>query len=116
MNLLEAARTLVEQPSSETAGLWPRAAAVLARQALEETLDELWASRGPGMAECSRKAQFLCLPLYVDPEVASAAYLTWTALSHAVHHHTFELGLTGAELGARLDTIAALRESARRTV
>ena len=48
--LIRAARDLLERPDPMTAGIWPRASALLARQALESALDELWltASQGPG--------------------------------------------------------------------
>jgi hypothetical protein len=41
--LLGAARTLIRRPDSATAGVWPRAAAFLARQALEAAMTVLWA-------------------------------------------------------------------------
>ena len=43
--LLAAARRLVERPDAVTAGVWPRAAALLARQALEVAMAALWAAR-----------------------------------------------------------------------
>jgi hypothetical protein len=36
--LLAAARRLIERPDAATAGVWPRAAALLTRQALEQTM------------------------------------------------------------------------------
>jgi hypothetical protein len=46
-DLLAATRRLVEHPDAGTAGVWPRAAALLARQALELAIAGLWAGR-PG--------------------------------------------------------------------
>jgi len=44
-----------------TVGLWPRAAALLARQALEAGLDDFWTSRGfAAMAECGTHASRVC--------------------------------------------------------
>ena len=40
------ARRLLDQPEAKTAGIRPRAAALLARQALEEALDALWKTKG----------------------------------------------------------------------
>ena len=40
---LAMAQRLLDRPDAKTAGLWPRAAALLARQALEQGLDELLA-------------------------------------------------------------------------
>ena len=46
-DLLTEARRLVEHPDAGTAGVWPRAAALLARQALEQAMAGLWAGQ-PG--------------------------------------------------------------------
>ena len=44
--VLEARRLLDETPAGTTSA-WPRAAALLCRQALEDTLDALWAASHP---------------------------------------------------------------------
>ena len=54
--LLKAARTLLERPDARTAGVWPRGAAHLTRQALELLLDELWRKRAPGTENTSTRA------------------------------------------------------------
>jgi hypothetical protein len=68
--LIRAARDLLERPDPMTAGIWPRASALLARQALESALDELWLRRAKGLELCSAKAQLLCLPAYLGDRVA----------------------------------------------
>jgi hypothetical protein len=115
--LLRTARELVRRPALETAGLWPRAAALLGRQVLEAALQKLWAKRAPGLAECSGRAQLLCLRSYVDDdELAERAYETWGALSRALHHHPYELAPTAEELNAWLTTVEELTAAiARRT-
>ena len=40
--LLAAARGLLQRPDPATAEIWPRATALLTRQALEGVLDDLW--------------------------------------------------------------------------
>ncbi len=62
-DLLNAARTMVTQSRPGTAGLWPRAAALLGRQALEAALDELWSRTHPGLERASMRCQLLCLPI-----------------------------------------------------
>jgi hypothetical protein len=108
--LLAAARRLVERPDAATAGVWPRAAALLARQALEAAMATLWAARpqAAGLSECSMRSQLLCLTVYLDQDAATrAAYLS-AALSHACHYHSYELAPTAAELTRWLDETAQL--------
>jgi hypothetical protein len=99
-DLLAAARAIVERPSAATAGLWPRAAALLARQALESALDQLWASSPDtgGLAQCTMRTQLTCLPAYLDPATAQEISYVWASLSEACHYHPYELGPTAAEL------------------
>ena len=109
--LLQAARQLVERPTQELAGLWPRAAALAARRALEEILDEVWALRAPGLEAASARAQLACLPSYLNPpSLAYEVSYAWTALSDACHHRVYEVGPTAEELQARLDTVQRLMD------
>ena len=62
--LLTEARNLLQRPDAMTAGIWPRATALLTRQSLELALDDLWHRRAPGVEQCSARAQLLCLPSY----------------------------------------------------
>jgi hypothetical protein len=98
--LLTAARRLIGRPDAATAGVWPRAAAFLARQALELAMAALWAAQpqAAGLAECTTRSQLLCLTAYLDQDTATrAAYLS-AALSNACHHHSYELAPTATEL------------------
>jgi len=97
--LLKAARTLLERPDARTAGVWPRAAAHLTRQALELLLDELWRKRAPGTEKSSTRAQLICLSSYIAGNgLASRVAFTWNVLSHACHHHAYEIAPTAIEL------------------
>jgi hypothetical protein len=102
--LVQAGRVLLQRPEPATVGLWPRAAALLGRQALEANLAALWAARAPGVERCSMRAQLACLPRYVDPALAGRVAFTWAALSAACHHHVYELSPTAGELSRWLDT------------
>ncbi len=58
---------LLERPDEKTAGIWSRAGALLARQALEETIAAFWSSTGLRLGTLSTRAQlsvgvsdFLC--------------------------------------------------------
>jgi hypothetical protein len=85
---LRAARDLLRYSDPATAGMWPRAASYLARQALEQGLEEFWqlellesSEPRPGLSCC----------------VCGAAH-AWNALSRACHHHPYELAPTEQEL------------------
>jgi hypothetical protein len=116
--LLAAARRLVERPDAATAGVWPRAAALLARQALELALAGLWAARPQtaGVNGCPMRSQLLCLTAYLDAETATRAAYLYAALSRACHYHSYELAPTAAELTRWLnetaDLVALLRSRA----
>ncbi len=93
--VVAAARNLMERTDPSTAGLWPRATALLARQALESALDDFWKVR----EQCSMKAQLLCLPYYLQApspksqadDLAQRVSYAWAGLSRACHQHPYEL-------------------------
>ena len=107
--LLELAQGLVSRVDPATAGLWPRAAALLARRALETSVLELWQRRSLDLAGCSMPAQLICLRTYLeDPELAARAAHAWSALNRACHHHTYELAPTAWELDTWFSVVAEL--------
>lgn len=110
--ILASAKQLIDRSSSDTRGLWPRAAVLLQRQALEVALKTYWSAKARGVEECSTRAQFLCLGPYLRNEpVARRAHLAWTALSRAAHFHPYELPPTREELLAWHDTVLQLLET-----
>jgi hypothetical protein len=107
--LLARARTLLERSDPKTAGLWPRAAALLGRQALEQGLDAYWTGRGIALGACATRPQLVCLRSYLpDASLAARVHHTWSALSDACHHHAYELAPTADELGTLFDTVGDL--------
>jgi hypothetical protein len=107
--VLAVARDLLRTPEASTAGLWPRAAALLARQALEMALDEYWKARGLGLELCATHAQLLCLRQYwPDREEAGRIHVAWVALCRACHHHPYELAPTAGELEAWFRAVEAM--------
>ena len=93
--------------------MWPRASALLARQALEAALDGYWASRGIAFETRSSRAKLICLAQYLDDrELAGRVHHLWGALSDACHHHAYELAPTVAELTGMLDVVEAFVERA----
>ena len=96
--LLHTARRLIEEPEGPE-GVWPRAAALLARQVLEGALDRLWAHTLPGMEQANRFTQLACLgQILRDGVLVTDVRSAWSSLSRACHHHHYELGPTAAEL------------------
>jgi hypothetical protein len=98
-DLLGMARDLLHRADPATAGLWPRASALLARHALEQGLLGLWDLRTLDLQGCSMRAQLICLRSYLgDAELAARTSHAWSALSRACHHHPYELAPTAGEL------------------
>lgn len=109
VQVLAFARNLMERTDPATAGLWPRATALLARQALEAALDDLWRVRAPGMEHCPMKAQLLCLPHYLgDEQHAERVAYAWAGLSRGCHQHPYELPPTSPELSGCIQVVEEL--------
>jgi hypothetical protein len=107
-DLLGLARQLLDRESPETAGLWPRAAALLARQALEMAVDDYWAARRIPLDSCPTLQQLICLREYLgDPDLAGRVHHAWNALSRACHYHPYELAPTARELDGWLETVGS---------
>ena len=108
--LLKWANELTRTPLDATRGRWPRVAAVLGRQALEDALLRLWAGSAPGVEASSMRAQLLCLGSYTDGNLADRVSYAYGGLTRACHHHPYELSPTATEIGGWLDDVAALVE------
>ena len=113
--LVSAARDLIRDDDATTAGLWPRAAALLARQGLELAMARLWEVTAPGLERTSTRCQLLCVgDMLNDRELGGRATLTWRSLSNACHHRIYELPPTASELNMALETVWDLAESVER--
>jgi hypothetical protein len=106
------ARRLLDRASPETAGLWPRAAALLARQALEMAVDDYWTARNIPLSSCPTLQQLICLREYLDDEdLAGRVHHAWNALSRACHHHPYELPPSASELEGWLEAVESWVDS-----
>jgi hypothetical protein len=113
--LLAAVDHLLSHASLGTAGRWPRAAALLTRQALESALTFYWTKQAPGVEDCSARAQLLCLGRYLGDEgLAQRAHVAWSGLSGACHHHVYDLAPTREELQAWRETVQQVVERTER--
>jgi hypothetical protein len=96
--LLAQAQRFVDSPSI-TAGVWARAAALLARQALELEVAVLLRERAAGAEAASVRVQLLCLcEVLGDEDLARRVSFAWWALTCATHVHSYELPPTAEEL------------------
>jgi hypothetical protein len=107
--VLESAEVLLRRADPATAGLWPRASALLALQALEEILARLWERRALDLGCCSVSTQLICLRSYLDDaKLAARAGHAWSALQRATHHRAYELGPTSGELESWFSVVREL--------
>ena len=105
--LLDEARRLLAKAPGDTAGMWPKAVALLARQSLETALDDFWRWKAPGAQLASRYAQLICIGAFVkDATVAAGIRFAWNDLSRACHHHAYELAPTADELSRMIAGVA----------
>jgi hypothetical protein len=107
--LLRRAESLLGRADPETAGLWPRASALLGCRALEATVHRLLEAQALDLRLCSVRVQLVCLRIYLrDTDLAARAGHAWSALRRACHHHPYELAPTATELRAWLTVVGEL--------
>jgi hypothetical protein len=86
---------------------WQHVCALLARQALEGTLDDLMDQRAPQLVHRPTRYQLLCLPMYVkEAGVAGRINHLWWRLATVGRHRAYELAPTAVELRGWLDEVA----------
>lgn len=83
---------------------WPRATAVLLRQALEAAIDEVWSGREPAMIDTSWRSKQVALVGYVPADIALETASLWGTLSAACHVHEYDLAPTTTDLRMLLTT------------
>lgn len=95
---LAAVDGLLDGTVTDAGGLWSRATAWILRIALEQVVDELWMRVAPELMRCPMRAQLLALRTFAGPFTAARIATLWSALSHAAHHHDYELAPAVIEL------------------
>ena len=115
LELLDLASGLLTRQYVQRPGLWPRASALLVRQALEQSLSGYWIDKGIALVNCSTRAQLFCLRECLhEGDLAARVAHTWSALSRACHHHPYELPPTVDELKSWMEPVRELHEVLRR--
>jgi uncharacterized protein YheU (UPF0270 family) len=74
-----------------------RAAAILARSALEDIVTDSCAREGIDVGRTSMRVQLACLRA-LAPSIAGDAAVTWSGLSRACHQHAYEIAPNHAEV------------------
>lgn len=111
-DLLDMAEGLLHRADPVLVGLWPRASALMALQALDDALRRLWEHHALDLQGCSLRTQLICLRTYLgDPGLAARAAHASSALRRACHHHPYELAPTAGELE---DWFSPVRELIRK--
>ncbi|GAA0380471.1 hypothetical protein GCM10009541_23780 [Micromonospora gifhornensis] len=113
---LRAAGELLHTPPTCMRRCWQRGSACLTRLALEEGLRDYWNLVAPSVADRPMRHQLLALPVFAGTEAASTARIAWHGLCRAMHHHTYELAPTVAELRGWHEDVTALLPQLRSTL
>ena len=90
------------------AGSSARLAAFLARQALEELVDERCRALGADVPDANMRSKLVIQRSLDTTERADAAAVAWNRLSNVCHHHAYELAPTVAEVRHLCGVVAVL--------
>jgi len=96
--LLAAARATLDGEGTLPPRRRTRAAAVVARAALELAVDARLARHGLVLGGATMRSRLICLGTVVDPRAGEAAAVAWVGLSSGCHQHAYELSPTWAEI------------------
>ena len=91
-----------------TSGLSSRMAAFLARQALEEIIDERCAGLAAPAPSATTRSKLLILRALDTDEAADRAAAAWNRLSNACHLHAYEMQPSTAEVEQLCGVVAGL--------
>jgi len=91
-----------------------RAAAWLARSALEESLGALVRAKGLDPGQASTRTLLSCVEVLYEnvPGLATSAQYAWDTLSRAAHHHAYELAPTYSEVEAAMSLVGVVAAQA----
>jgi len=100
-DLLEMATSCLR---SNTSPRWERAAAILARQAIESSARGALAARSQtGVDRVSMRGVFIALSVVIESPSVQHAYWAWSTLSEFCHHSVYELPPPSNIIGACIE-------------
>ncbi len=103
---LQAAERLLQQPGATGyRGWWPRAVVWLLRIQLEQDIEDYLQAHGIPADDLPGRTRLLLLHGYLEPADVQHVTSAWYGLSHAGHHHAYELAPTHAELRGWLQAV-----------
>jgi hypothetical protein len=106
-DLLSGAKRVLADGLGSTTGVWPRACALLTRQALECAIDDYWAgTEYPEFAGASGRSKLTCLVVVAGADAAGPVAAAWSELSNACHVHAYRLAPTAGELARWIDVVS----------
>jgi hypothetical protein len=91
-----------------TSGLSSRMAAFLARQALEEIIDQRCADLAAPAPSATARSKLLVLRALDSAEAADRAAVAWNRLSNTCHVHAYEMQPSTAEVEQLCGVVAGL--------
>lgn len=97
-SLLKHARAVLDGTVRLPQSIATRAAAFLARQALEDTTRALCRRAGATIDRATMRSQLVIVRVLHGDQIADTANLAWTGLSNSCHHHAYELAPTVDEV------------------
>lgn len=106
VELLGQAQRILNEPRPD--GLSSRMAAFLARQALEQLIEQRCERLGAPVAWASARSKLVVLRSLDTEEAADSAAVAWNRLSSACHVHAFELQPSSAEVRHLCGMVASL--------
>ncbi len=108
---LDVAEALLGRSGEAMAGVWPRACAVLIRQALEGAVKEVLRVRLPGSQAANWRVQFLCLGRAIgDRGRARELGYAWVRMSAVLHGRGGGLGPSEVQLRGWLEGVRGVVE------
>lgn len=106
VELLGQAQRVLKEPRSD--GLSSRMAAFLARQALEQIVEQRCVDVGAPASWASMRSKLAVLRSLDTGQAADSAATAWNRLSSACHVHAFELQPSAAEVEHLCGVVASL--------
>lgn len=108
LELLAYAQQLLVGLSSSTSGNSSRLAAVVARQAVEECVNQRCIAVGAPCERATMRSRLALLKALDDPQLADQLASLWHQLSACCHQHAYELSPTVGEVRALCEGVGAV--------